>query len=84
MQPQKGAAITFLQIHLFLSFMPRYHENHQICQLCLITDVRGCLIPSLDITESPNPFRISGLLVKNHRPIFKTKYKDIPVSLSGS
>ena len=42
-------------------------------------DVRGCLIPSLDITESPNPFQISGLLVNNIGPLFQTEkiYKDI-------
>ena len=48
-------------------------------QPCFVMDVRGCLTPSLDITESPNPFQISGLLVKNIGLIFQKlkKYKDI-------
>ena len=63
-------------IHILYPYAPLSWKS-LIWQSCSGMDVRGCLTPSLGITESPNPFRLSGLLVKKHGPIFKTKYKDI-------
>ena len=59
--------------------MPRYHENHLNWQPCFVTDVRGCLIPSFNITESSNPFLNLWFTFQNGPTFPKTfkKCKDI-------
>ena len=69
---EKGAATTF--IHILLSLCPVIMKTAN-WQPCFVMNVQRCLTPSFDITESPNPFRISGLLVKNIGPFLNKKIK---------
>ena len=92
--PKKGAVIIFIFSYVnpyLLSLCPVIMKTAD-SQPCFGMDARGCLIPSLDITESPNPFRnlwftcqIIGPFSKQNIKIFPYLYRDpkIRIKLGG-